>query len=248
MPASAHVLVTFGGIFGTGQNAEVWQCGVKMTGKNPDGSIFGGYVKDLTAYVSSVQAALVTWFSGINNLQRSDFTLVWLKAANIKPGTSQNPYGTYNGNNDPNGGPNPAVWNYAGGGTPGGSALGTSTVPQILTVASTFRNKAAPKGPRHSASHGRVYLPMRVSGSSDRLSDTTAYATTTIAMLNTLAKASVAMTIPIVGDATVALRPALVGVNGTINLIDRVEVGDVVDTVRNRKSALRENYYGTDYS
>jgi hypothetical protein len=39
-----------------------------------------------------------------------------------------------------------------------------------------------------------------------------------------------------------------VGVNGTINLIDRVEVGDVVDTVRNRKSALRENYYGTDYS
>lgn len=248
MPASAHVLVTFGGTFGTGQNAEVWQCGVKMTGKASDGSLFAGYVKDLTGYVNNVQAPLVTWFSGINNLQRSDFTLAWLKAANIKPGTSQNPYGTYNGSTDPNGGPNPALWTYAGGGTPGGSAIGTSTVPQILTVASTFRNKLAPKGPRHSASHGRVYLPMRVSGSSDRVGDTTGYATATIGLLNALVRASVAMTIPVLGDAVCTLRPALVGVNGTINFVDRVEVGDVVDTVRNRKSALRENYFGADFT
>lgn len=248
MPASAHVLTTIGGSFGTLQDAEVWQVGVKLTGKAADGSVFGGYLKDLTAYVNGAAASLQAWWSAAANLQRSDFSLDWIKAANIKPGTSQNPYGTYNGTTDPNGGPNPAVHTFSTGSNFGGaSVVGTSTAPQIITVASTFRNKLAPRGPRHSASHGRIYLPFRVGSAADRIGDTTAYATATKALLNCISMSTAAMTIPVIGDQTVALRPALVGVNGVINLVDRIEVGNVVDTVRNRKSALRETYYGVDY-
>jgi len=243
MPGQAHVLVTFGGTFSTGSDAEIWQCGVKM------GAVQGTTASpltllDLTAYVNSIQAAVSTWFSSAANMMRNDFTLNWVKAANISGGDDTHPYGKYLGATDSNGGPNPALYQYA---TPvaGGFAISSGQVPQIITLALTWRNAAAPKGPRHSASHGRIYPPFALGTPTDRVSGSlTNWVNSGKALLTALSKPG-GWTI---GGQAADLKPVLVGKDGTLRPIDQVAIGNVVDTVRNRKSKLREVYTTSAWS
>lgn len=249
MPAQKHVLVTLGGTFGTGSDAEIWQVGIKMGSK--DSSTPPNYVgvnlTDLTAYANSISAGVTTWFSASANMIRNDFKLTTIKVANIavavpgvgKKGEPTGVYGKYAGATDEHGGPNPAVLTV--------SALGGSNTtspvnaaPQIITFAATFRNSAAPKGPRHAASHGRIYLPFNVSTTTDRqaVGTLTPYATSVATLLTALSKDNVTFT----DLATTSIRPILVGRDGTVRGIDQVAIGDVVDTVRRRKDKLRENY------
>jgi hypothetical protein len=248
MPARPHVLVTFGGGFGSGADAEIWQVGVKMGALSSDGNVMDTQLKNLTSYVNSIQGALSTWFGNATNLLRSDFTLQWLKAANIGAGTAQNPYGKYLGATDPNGGPNPGIYTYASP-VAGGAAVASFPTPPIITVAATFRNTNQPRGPRHSASHGRIYLPFRLQTSTNRIGSPSAYVTAVSALLTLLSQPSPAVIADGIDEAAPnGFKPILVGVNGTSNVVNRVDFGDVVDTVRNRKSKLREVYTGAAWS
>jgi hypothetical protein len=248
LPAVAHVLVTFGGATnpGTG-DAEIWQCGVKL------GQIVGGNaaalkLDDLAWYVNAVQGGLSTWFHAATSKMRQDYTLNFVKAANIGAGTVANPYGKYDGATDPAGHSNPAVYNYGSPVTGGASITVAPPAPPFVTLALTWRNSTMPRGPRYSASHGRIYPPFSIQSATSRLAGgigtANSYVQAGTDLLTVLSKTGA----PVAGGTTGVLKPCLVGVNGVIKVIDTVAVGDVLDTVRRRKDKLRENYASAAWS
>jgi hypothetical protein len=239
------VLVTIGGTFGTGTNAEIWQIGIKMA-RNAGGVAGGGNLNSLTDYVNSIFGGVSTWWTTSANLCRADFNLTYVKAANITGGQTGkgNPGGKYAGTKDNAGGPNPAVHTFAS--VPGGATLtGFAVPPPFVTLAVTLRNSQQPKGPRHSAAHGRFYAPFRIDpGGTSRIANTAPYGTSAAALLTALSKNVATWSDQTSND----IRPVLVGSNNDINLVDQVSVGDVVDTIRRRKSKLRDVYTTTAWS
>lgn len=241
-----YVMVTFGGSQGSGADAEIWQCGVKMGFIDSAGAAQGGNLDDLTGYLTSITGGLQTWFSSAANWIRNDFHLSFIKVANIAGGALQKggPGGIYNGSHDTHGGPNPATasMNFLGGAT-------NTTVwpPPFCALAITWRSSLAPKG--KAGSHGRIYLPMAFGTNTNRVgnTDVTNALTAGKALLTLLSKTPV---VPTSGPAggTSTLKPCLFGRDGSSYLVDQVSVGNVVDVQRRRKSALHEVYTTNSWS
>lgn len=237
--AQKHVLVTFGGTFGSGTDAEIWQCGVKMGPTSADKkTAWADNLQDLPAYLNLIKTPLSTWFSAAANNLRGDFRLGWVKVANIKGGPigKGSPGNTYDGSVDALGHPNPqvATLNATGGSTnPANYAI-----PQIITMAITWRASTVAKG--RPASVGRIYPPSAFTTNSDRAGSAIAAQGVTCGqnLLTALSKDG-----PLnFGLVTGPIRPILYGIDGTMAVVDQVSCGDVVDTVRRRKDALKEVY------
>lgn len=233
----AHVLVTFGGTFGTGPDAEIWQCGVKMglAGTGNDHSL---QIGNLASYASSIKGGLQTWFTTAGYFLRRDFNLTFLKVANIAGGAigKNLPGNKYAGTVDSSGGPNPAVLACTGF---GGSAA-ASTSPPFCTAKITWRSTAVAKG--RPSSQGGIYVPYAVASGTNRFptADVNALVNCGKGLLTALSKDQV--------DGTHSVRPILCGRDGTSALVDQVSVGDVIDVQRRRKNALREVYTTSAWS
>lgn len=236
-----YVLFTFGGTMGTGADAEIWQCGLKLGTFTTTASSLK--LDNLTAYLNSVATPLMTWWTTAANNLRPDYSLTWCKAANIKGGLLgvNNPGGKYDGATDFSGGPNPAVHTYtptAGGGT------GGAIVPEIITLCYTFRSSTAAKG--KAGSHGRIYPPFSFGTNTSRAgSGSVTIAVTSAKNLLTALKVDNAA---VGGGGTANVRPCLFGRDGSVHLIDQVSVGDVIDVQRRRKNKLREVYTTSAWS
>lgn len=231
-----HALFTFGGTMGTGADAEIWQCGIKL-GSTDSGSTIPYQIPDLTAYLNAVKTPFQTWWTTAANLTRSDFKLTFAKVANIAGGPlgAKQVGGTYAGAADSNGGPNPAQVTFA---SIAGST--SSTLPHFLALAITFRASYVPKS---LAGHqGRIYAPLAVgnTGSRANSASVTAAVTSGLALLSALKTGA--------RDTAGNVRPVLCGRNGTIHFIDQVSVGDVIDVQRRRKNKLHETYTTSAFS
>lgn len=231
MGYAPHTLLTFGGSVGSGADAEIWQCGVRI-------GMFGGgnygQLLDLTAYAAAIAGGLKSvWtapagFTTGAGWPASWARLEWFKCANIGAN------GLYSGSTDASGGVNPVTTTV---GTPN-TGPGTSSAPGFLTLAVSFHTLA----PTKYARHGRIYAPLAVGTFTAGGSRVAAGAQTNALswgqqLLTAISKPAN------VGLNTGAIRPLVAsGHAGELFPITEVRIGDVVDVQRRRKSALRENY------
>jgi hypothetical protein len=229
MAYSPHSLLTFGGTMGSGADAEIWQCGVRVAQKDSGGAFH--QLADLAGYATSINNGLVgvmqsgssTTLGSVANYAR----LAWCKVANIRAD------GKYDGLLDATGGSNP--------GTGAPTATGVSTqgsLPWFTTVAVSFRTNSPSKWGRH----GRIYMPIAAAagtGGSPRLAAGTVTQVVNIGKLLLTNISKPAGT----GNNVNPIRPIVASNHaGELYEIVEVRVGDVIDVQRRRKDKLREAY------
>ena len=111
---------------------------------------------------------------------------------------------------------------------------GTSQGPFQIAYALTFRTAKS----RGRAARGRIYVPTTASVQEEGHLDQ--------AVAVGIANSGATLLRDLTGTLA-GLAPAVVsGVDGTFNLITRVECGDVLDTQRRRRRSLEERYVGVD--
>lgn len=228
-----HTLVTFGGSMGTGADAEIWQCGVRMLALSGTGA---GPIPNLDGYHADMIPALKTWFADAT-VVANWAKLNWVKAANIGADGHYLPASSNTGSSHQN----PFVTNFASV-----SGATASSMPWVLTCVLSFHTNVQ-RGP---SSHGRIYLPLSVAvGTSGNPRLTApiinAVGTKGTALLTLLAKPDTAGS---TNNPGFNIQPHVVSRKGPYAKITQVRVGDVVDIQRRRKSALRENYVTTAWS
>ena len=221
---SPHTLVTFGGILNTAAAVhEIWQCGVRVRAAS-----VGGALADHDAYLATASVALGAWFSDATSSNSFPNTaqLTWMKA---------NPIGQDGKYSDPT----THVHDYT---SPiSGGAVGSGGVPDVLCIALSWTTaKAIRKG--SYASHGRIYPPNYVpsgTGTDMRLQGGLAglWATKGVELLTALNGVNHPCQ-PIIASPHSHEQEAITG----------CRVGDVYDTQRRRKSALKEVYSLVSYS
>lgn len=239
---AAYTLLTFGGSWTNGTDSEIWQCGLKLG--SAGGAGFTPLKMDnLQGYLNAVKTPLSNWFAAAANGMRSDFKLLWAKAANIAGGSlgKGQPGGHYDGTHDFSGGVNPALVSY-GAGTPGGVAPGTC-VPVLLTVCFTYKSAANARA--RAGAHGRIYPPIRVGTNALRIGS--GDVATCLVSAKALLAAVSANNVASGNGGTTSVAPGLFGRDGSSHAIDLVAIGDVIDVQRRRKNALREAYTVSTY-
>lgn len=246
-----HTLVSFGGKLGIAPSQDAWQCGVRImqarTGADWHDTDTDASLSNPALYMTRLAAGLKAWFtraavtaagSEFMGL-RGDATLEWLKVNNITGGLlgKGNPGGKYANQGTSN------VYTYTSP-VGAGSVVGVaSNIPPFVTVAVSFTtDKTRGRGHR-----GRIYLPLgftsqntgRINGSQIPQALGTAKA-----LLDALNAANDQAS----NGTDLAVDAVVAGIDGTLNLIRGISVGDVYDVQRRRKEQLVETYTSSTYS
>jgi len=220
---SPHSLVTFGGVLNlNATETEIWQCGVRVRAVGT-----GGPLADHDAYLASASTALSAWFSDASTAAKfpASATLNWMKANPIQQD------GKYSD-------PNTHLHDFT---TPVPGASTSTTVPDILCICLSWQTgKAIRKG--SYATHGRIYPPnyLAAAASGDmRLSAGVAgfWAARGHALLAAL-NGTGHPCVPIIASPHSHEQEPITG----------CRVGDVYDSQRRRKSALKEVYTAVAYA
>lgn len=219
---STHYLFSFGGTLGGG---EIWNCGIRC---RPAGRVPVVPDPRSDANMAAIAAQLKTWWQDPVNLFPNTARLTWYKLNAIDTD------GKYLNRNHTN------VWDIVN--APGSTQ---PHLPAFLSVAVTWRTERT----RPPGSAGRIYLPNygvspasldpciitdnvqdAVAGTAKRLLDI-------VTQTQTQAGANVAEFVPVIASK----------VDGSLNDITGIDVGERADVQRRRESAIPENYRNIAY-
>lgn len=212
-----HTLVAFGGTLAAsfaGGTDDEWQCGIR--GVQAD--VLADPVHDPVAYMNGLAPNLATWFADPASLMSTGATLDWLKVNTIGPD------GKY---------VDPSTVNRHDYHPPIQGAI-VPIVPDILVCAWSWRT-AKSRGP---GSHGRIYPPNNVTGSSPSMgiggTDRSRHLVAAQELMHWVG----------LGNGDLAeMQPVIASkVNATNTPITEIWIGSIYDVQRRRKGDEVEIY------
>lgn len=212
----AIVRLTFGGKI---YKDEIWSNSLHLG--RPGTAAGDGSGKDKTSTVNGVRDALNTWFHSVEAGISQEATLEWFKIAVIGAD------GKYI--NDA------LVFDYDTPVTGGYSSSSMDCAPQNTLVLTLTTGSS-----RGLAKMGRIYPPLNAHPGSSNGRDTTANA-----QMNAFVSLLQELNAVFLDEAAFGSIEVVVASNvreGKISPVTGVKVGDVIDTQRSRRNALRENY------
>nr|CRY97296.1 hypothetical protein [uncultured prokaryote] len=212
-----HSYITFGGTVGeVVPGDEIWQCGIRVkaqTSQFDEGN--------LQLYVDDIADALGDWFNDSNQKISNKTTLNWVKAANIDP-SGKYPAGSV-----------PGIHDYSS--PPVGSVSGYN-VPQFCSLVWSYKGIEIVRG---AGANGRIYppfSPIPAEGTSAVI--TSAQNTAVVSSQTLLAVIANAES----SNEDLVVIPIIASSKGPFQAITSTRVGNVVDTQRRRRNAVKETY------
>lgn len=204
---------------GTLTQSEIWACSISMM----HGTELDGPIPLPMTWLNEIQAGVKTWFQSANAMISTKSQLTYLKANTIGPNGKYLDPTTAN------------TYTYS---VPGVGSVAPTT-PSICSCCLSWTTPRL-RGP---GSHGRIFPPNNAtSGAATLIINSTVQGnliTSSKALLTVLQNLSGTQT----GMPCIASN-----VDGTIQPITGVRIGNVLDVQRRRKDALRETYVSSSWS
>lgn len=213
------VKLTFGG--GVFDDTDIWSCGINFFDTSETGGDWGSTT--LQPFAEQAAEAISAWFSNEDAYISSKAQLQWVKAAMIDTAGKYTPYQI-------------GIYDFP---TPINGHSTDLIPPQISTVLSFETNRT--RGLAHA---GRIYPPLSGTiGADGYIPDGTTSAMSEVGAqlirsLNVTAES-------VFNEHVHAAILSKVG-EGAFGIIDKVSVGNVLDTQRRRRDAFVETYTTTE--